>query len=76
VGSTALVDRARALLARLDLPTDFERRMNVEVLERILVDKKRRGGVIRFVLCPAAGETRLQDVTPADIATHLGGGKA
>jgi 3-dehydroquinate synthase len=76
VGSTALVDRARALLARLNLPTDFEPRMNAEVLERILVDKKRRGGVIRFVLCPAAGATRLQDVTPADIATHLGGGKA
>jgi len=50
--------------------------MNAEVRGRLLVDKKRRGGVIRFVLCPAAGETRLQDVTPADIATHLGGAKA
>jgi len=76
VGSRALVDRGRALLARLGLPVDFEPRMNAEVRGRLLVDKKRRGGVIRFVLCPAAGETRLQDVTPADIATHLGGAKA
>jgi 3-dehydroquinate synthase len=76
VGPAALVDRARALLTRLGLPVDFEPRMNAEVLERLLVDKKRRGSVIRFVLCPAAGETRLQDVTPADIATHLGGAKA
>jgi 3-dehydroquinate synthase len=76
VGSRALVDRGRALLARLGLPVDFEPRMNAEVRGRLLVDKKRRGGVIRFVLCPAAGETRLQDVTPADIATHLAGAKA
>jgi 3-dehydroquinate synthetase len=75
-GSPALVERARAVLTRLGLPVDFEPRMNAEVLGRILVDKKRRGAVIRFVLCPTVGETRLQDVTPADIATHLAGAKA
>jgi len=71
-GSEALVDRAKALLARVGLPTDFGARMTEGVIRRLSVDKKRRGSAIRFVFCPAPGETRLVDVTPADIATHLG----
>jgi 3-dehydroquinate synthase len=71
VGSKALADRARRLLQRLGLPIDYERRLDPDVLARVSVDKKRRGSTIRFVLCPAAGQTVLRDMTPADISVHL-----
>jgi 3-dehydroquinate synthetase len=76
VGSPALVERGRAVLTRLGLPTDDAPRINDAVLARVQVDKKRRGRTIRFVLCPAAGETRFLDLSPADIAAHLGRAKA
>jgi len=41
------------------------------VMVRLSVDKKRRGGVIRFVFCPAAGESRLVDVSPQELAPIL-----
>jgi 3-dehydroquinate synthase len=71
VGPPALAARARALLSRLGLPIDYERRLDEEVMVRLSVDKKRRGGVIRFVFCPAAGETRLVDVSPQELARIL-----
>jgi 3-dehydroquinate synthase len=71
----ALVARARALLERLGLPTDVERHARPEVLARLTVDKKRRGGAIRFVFCPAPGETQLVDVSPDEIARHFAGGR-
>jgi 3-dehydroquinate synthase len=71
VNPSPLVERARALLARLDLPVDLERRLSAEVLARVTVDKKRRGGAIKFVFVAAPGETRLVDVTPAEIAAHF-----
>ena len=71
VGPPALAARARALLTRLGLPVDYERRLDDEVMVRLSVDKKRRGGVIRFVFCPAAGETRLVDVSPQELAQIL-----
>jgi 3-dehydroquinate synthase len=70
-GSAALVDRGRALLARLGLPVDFERRLDDDVFARLTADKKRRGKTIRFVFCPAPGETRLEEVTPAQIRDGL-----
>ncbi len=73
VGPRALADRARALLARLALPSDFAPRLNPEVWERLAVDKKRRGSTIRFVFVPTPGKTILQDVAPADIARALAG---
>jgi 3-dehydroquinate synthase len=76
VGPRSLAARARSLLARLGLPIDYERRLNDDVMSRLAVDKKRRGGVIRFVFCPAVGETQLVDVTPADLAGILRGPKA
>jgi 3-dehydroquinate synthase len=76
VGSPALVARGRAVLDRLGLPTDDAPRIDDAVLARVQVDKKRRGGAIRFVLCPAPGETRFVDLAPADIAAHLGRAKA
>ena len=71
IGAAALADRARALLAALGLPVDYERRLEADALAGIAVDKKRRGSAIRFVFCPAPGETRMADIAPADIARHL-----
>ena len=71
LGTPALTARAAALLARLGLPVDLRPRLSKEVLERVTVDKKRRGGAIKFVFCPAAGETRLVDVSPDEIAAHF-----
>jgi len=71
VGPPALADRARALLARLGLPVDYERRFDAQAQAGITVDKKRRGSTIRFVLVPTVGETRFLDIAPADIAAHL-----
>ena len=61
VGSPGLVERGRAVLTRLGLPTDEARRIDDAVLARVKVDKKRRGAAIRFVLCPAVGQTRMVD---------------
>jgi 3-dehydroquinate synthase len=71
VGSRGLSERARALLARLQLPVDLAPRLTADVLARVTVDKKRRGGAIKFVFCAAPGETRLQDVSPDEIAAHF-----
>ena len=73
VGPASLTDRARALLSRLGLPTDFERRLDGDALAGMLVDKKRRGDTIRFVCVPKPGETRFVDIRPSDIASHLSG---
>jgi 3-dehydroquinate synthase len=70
----ALLERARALLGALGLPTDVERRIaegRADILPRLGVDKKRRGGTIKFVFCPAPGETRLVEVAPDEIARHF-----
>ena len=71
-GAPALAARARSLLARLGLPVDYERRFDAPAQAGIAVDKKRRGSTIRFVLVPTPGETRFMEITPADIASHLG----
>ncbi|MFL5306885.1 MAG: 3-dehydroquinate synthase [Polyangia bacterium] len=72
VGPRALAARARALLARMALPTDYAPRLNPAVWERLAVDKKRRGGAIRFVFVSAPGQTVLRDVPPGDISARLG----
>ena len=71
VGTPALTARATALLARLGLPIDLRPRLSAEVLARVTVDKKRRGGAIKFVFVPAVGETKLVDVSPDEIAVHF-----
>ena len=75
----ALVERARRVLTSVGLPIDVERRLDAAVLARVSVDKKRRGGKIRFVFVPAPGETRLEDVTADELKAHflssLGGAK-
>jgi 3-dehydroquinate synthase len=75
LGTPALTARARALLARLGLPVDLAPRLSADVLARVTVDKKRRGGAIKFVFCPAAGETKLVDVSPDEIAAHFLSGR-
>ena len=67
----ALGARARRVLSAVGLPIDVERRLDAAVLARVGVDKKRRGGKIRFVFCPAVGETRLEDVTADDLVSHF-----
>ncbi len=57
-----LVTRASALLARLGLPVDVNRRITPAVLARIEVDKKRRSDKVRFVFCPGPGQAVLVDV--------------
>src|SRR5262245_9529466 len=74
ISAPALGERARRLLARLGLPIDYERRFDAQAQAGITVDKKRRGSTIRFVFVPAAGETRLVEIAPADIVAHLGTG--
>ena len=69
-----VAERARRILASVGLPVDVERRLDAAVLARVTVDKKRRGSKIRFVFCPAAGHTRLEDVTADEIAAHFLGG--
>jgi 3-dehydroquinate synthase len=71
MGTPALTARATALLARLGLPVDLRPRLSAEVLSRVTVDKKRRGGVIKFVFVPQVGETKLVDVSPDEIAAHF-----
>jgi len=75
LGTPALTARAKALLARLGLPVDLAPRLSAphgaDVLSRIAVDKKRRGAAIRFVFVPSAGDTKLVDVSPDEIAAHF-----
>jgi 3-dehydroquinate synthase len=71
LGTPALTSRAAALLARLGLPVDLQSRLSAEVLARVSVDKKRRGGAINFVFCPRPGETRFVEVSPDEIAAHF-----
>lgn len=75
LGTPALSARAKALLVRLGLPVDLQRRLSAEVLARVTVDKKRSGRAIKFVFVSAAGETKLVDVSPDEIAAHFLGAK-
>ena len=65
VGPAALAARARALLAASASPSITRGGSTTRSMVRLSVDKKRRGGVIRFVFCPAAGETQPGGRLPA-----------
>ena len=58
VTKPALLERARALLARLGLPTELDHEPLFEALPRIATDKKRDGSKIAFVLLEDVGRTR------------------
>lgn len=63
--------RIEAILGGLGLPVDYRARLDEATLARVGVDKKRRGGRLRFVLCPAAGRADLVDISPSDLRILL-----
>ncbi len=58
-------------LAATGLPIELAPWLRPEVLARVAVDKKRRGTHIGFVACATAGDCRVIDVAPADLADLL-----
>ncbi|APR83885.1 3-dehydroquinate synthase [Minicystis rosea] len=70
VTDPALADRTTALLARLGLPVDLDAQPLRAALPLVSLDKKRRGGAIRFVLLRSLGEAILRPITP-DALEHL-----
>jgi shikimate kinase/3-dehydroquinate synthase len=71
VTAPALADRVTALLARLGLPTDLDAQPIAAALPFLGLDKKRRGGAIRFVLLRGLGEAGLQALAPEAIGPLL-----
>ena len=66
VSPPALVTGPRPPGAPLDLPVDLALRLSAEVLARVSVDKKRRGGAIKFVLLPRPGGRPCSSTSPPD----------
>ncbi len=64
-------DRLTALLGRLGLPTDLDRRLNSRVLGFIGADKKRRGDQIHFVIPRLPGETQVELLALDDVRSAL-----
>jgi shikimate kinase/3-dehydroquinate synthase len=60
----ALLTRVTALLARMELPVDLDAQPLRAALPLVGLDKKRKGGAIRFVLLRALGEAILRPLTP------------
>ena len=67
----ALAARSRTLLEALGLPVDFEHRLDAGVLGRIDVDKKRRGGSVRFVFVTAPGCCELRELPLPELRNRL-----
>jgi shikimate kinase/3-dehydroquinate synthase len=66
-----LEPRITAALAATGLPTDLTPWLVPSVIDRVAVDKKRRGTHIGFVACAAPGDCRVIDLAPADLADLL-----
>lgn len=64
------VERIKALLTRLDLPTqvDFDRQAVVNALKK---DKKRESDNIKFVLLKTIGQAVIEDIAIEDLATWI-----
>jgi hypothetical protein len=71
IGAPALADRAAACSRASACRSDYERRFDAQAQAGLTVDKKRRGSTIRFVFVPTPGDTRLVEIAPADITSHL-----
>lgn len=71
VTAPALAARVTALLARLGLPTDLDAQPVEAALPFLGLDKKRRGGAIRFVLLRGLGEACLHALVPGAIGPLL-----
>jgi shikimate kinase/3-dehydroquinate synthase len=65
--------RLTALLGRLGLPTDLDRRLNNRVLQFIGADKKRRGDQIHFVIPRLPGETEVELLALEQVRSALAG---
>lgn len=63
----ALAVRVEALLTRLGLPIDLERHHLPAACALLGHDKKRRGAVVRFVFCRAAGDVFSTYIALADL---------
>ena len=74
--SPALARRVTALLARLGLPTDLDAQPLDRALGLVALDKKRRGGALRFVLLHDLGDARIHEVAPSALPALLGGAEA
>ena len=72
VTERALAERVAALLARLGLPTDLDAEPLAAALPLVGLDKKRKGGAVRFVLLDDLGRASLRPLAPAEIAKLLG----
>lgn len=61
------VDRLAALVKRLDAPADVSELTADELLERMAIDKKARGGAIRIVLPAAIGKATEAEEVPEEV---------
>ena len=63
-----LVDRHRAILKSVELPTSYKDSVLPELIERMGRDKKVRGGLLRFVLLEQVEKIkRLEGASEADL---------
>ncbi len=72
VTPAALADRVTAALARLSLPTELRDQPVAEALRWVDLDKKRRGGALRFVLLRAIGDAVVRRLTREELGDVLG----
>jgi shikimate kinase/3-dehydroquinate synthase len=73
VTAPSLGRRVTALLARLGLPVDLDGEPVREALAFVALDKKRRGGAIRFVVLHGLGDARVHEVAPSELPALLAG---
>jgi shikimate kinase/3-dehydroquinate synthase len=69
----ALARRVTALLARLGLPADLDGEPVDRALAFVALDKKRRGGALRFVVLHGLGDARVHEVAPSALPALLAG---
>lgn len=73
VTAPALAGRVTELLERLGLPTDLGAQPVGAALPFVGLDKKRRGGAVRFVLLRGVGEAVVERVAPEALGKLLEG---
>ncbi|MDH5674727.1 MAG: 3-dehydroquinate synthase [Myxococcales bacterium] len=70
-GSARSAARMQQLLQAFGLPTDVDQWLNSSVVDFLGSDKKRRADRIRFVVPGEPGDTRLQDISMAQLEAAL-----
>jgi shikimate kinase/3-dehydroquinate synthase len=73
VTGPALGRRVTALLTRLGLPVDLDGQPLQEALRFVALDKKRRGGALRFVVLHGLGDARVHEIATPLLAVLLPG---